>query len=270
MPSPNVAFPAALVALIAILHREALRFVGQRGRFVAALVRPLVWLFVFAAGFRAALGLSITPPYQTYITYEIYIVPGLCGMILLFNGMQSSLSLVYDREMGSMRLLLTSPLPRWWLLSCKLMAGAAVSVLQCGVFLAIAALWGIVLPWQGYLWALPALFLAGLMLGALGLMLSSFIRQLENFAGVMNFVIFPMFFLSSALYPLWKMAEASPHLRDLCAVNPFTQAVELIRFALYGELNLPALGWTVMALGVFGAVALRGYDPARGTVRQKG
>ena len=105
-----------LVAMQAIVLREALRFVHQRERFLAALVRPLVWLLVFAAGFRAALGLSITPPYQTYITYEIYIVPGLCGMILLFNGMQSSLSLVYDREMGSMRLLLTSPLPRWWLL----------------------------------------------------------------------------------------------------------------------------------------------------------
>ena len=111
-------------ALFAIVAREALRFVHQRERFVAALVRPLVWLLVFAAGFRAALGLSITPPYQTYITYETYIVPGLCGMVLLFNGMQSSLSLVYDREMGSMRLLLTSPLPRWWLLTAKLIGSS--------------------------------------------------------------------------------------------------------------------------------------------------
>src|SRR5258706_3232424 len=110
---------AWLVALVAIIWREALRFITQRERFVAAVVRPLVWLIVFADGFRAALGLSITPPYETYITYEVYIVPGLCGMIQLFNGMQSSLSLVYDREMGSMRLLLTSPLPRWWLLFSK-------------------------------------------------------------------------------------------------------------------------------------------------------
>lgn len=261
---------AALVALLAILHREALRFLGQRGRFIAALVRPLVWLFVFAAGFRAALGLSIIPPYQTYIPYETYIVPGLCGMILLFNGMQSSLSLVYDREMGSMRLLLTSPLPRWWLLASKLIAGAAISVLQACAFLAIAALYGIRVPLSGYLTVFPALFLSGLMLGALGLMLSSFIRQLENFAGVMNFVIFPMFFLSSALYPLWKMAEASPLLRDICAANPFTHAVELIRFALYGQLEPMALLWVLVALAVFGTVALWGYDPARGTLRRKG
>ncbi len=260
----------ALVALRAILAREALRFLGQRGRFFAALVRPLVWRLVFAAGFRAALGLSIIPPYQTYITYETYIVPGLCGMILLFNGMQSSLSLVYDRETGSMRLLLTSPQPRWWLLTCKLIAGTCVSILQAYAFLAIAALFGLVMPWAGYILVLPALFVGGLMLGALGLALSSFVKQLENFAGVMNFVIFPMFFLSSALYPLWKMEESSQILRDICAVNPFTHAVELIRFALYAQFNGWALLWTVVAALGFGALALWGYDPARGMTRTGG
>ncbi len=257
-----------LVALRAIVFREAMRFMNQRSRFLAALVRPLIWLVVFAAGFRAALGLSIIPPYQTYITYEVYIVPGLCGMIQLFNGMQSSLSLVYDREMGSMRLLLTSSLPRWWLLFSKLLAGVAVSILQVYVFLAIAALFGIVMPLMGYLFVFPALIISGLMLGALGLLISSTIRQLENFAGVMNFVIFPMFFLSTALYPLWKMAESSTLLRDICAVNPFSHAVELIRFSLYETFNGWALLWVVLAFAVFLAGALIGYDPARGIVRK--
>lgn len=258
-----------LTALAAIVIREALRFIHQRERFLAALVRPLVWLLVFAAGFRAALGLSITPPYQTYITYEIYIVPGLCGMILLFNGMQSALSLVYDREMGSMRLLLTAPLPRWWLLVSKLLGATLISILQCYAFLGIAWAFDITLPAAGYLAAFPALLIAGLMLGALGLALSSLIRQLENFAGVMNFVIFPMFFLSSALYPLWKMAESSRLLHDICAANPFTHAVELIRFALYAEANLPALGWTLLATVVFLGLAFWGYDPARSLIRRK-
>ncbi|MGY3439325.1 MULTISPECIES: ABC transporter permease [unclassified Marinovum] len=261
---------AYLTALRAIALREALRFVHQRERFIAALVRPLVWLLVFAAGFRAALGLSISPPYQTYITYETYILPGLCGMILLFNGMQSALSLVYDREMGSMRLLLTAPLPRWWLLLSKLIGATLISILQCYAFLAVAWAFDITLPPWGYLTVLPALLIAGLMLGALGLALSSLIKQLENFAGVMNFVIFPMFFLSSALYPLWKMAESSELLHDICAANPFTHAVELIRFALYAEVNLPALGWTLLATAVFLALAFWGYDPGRGLIRRKG
>ncbi|MEX0282890.1 MAG: ABC transporter permease [Arenibacterium sp.] len=252
-----------LTALVAVLKREAFRFIHQRGRFLSALVRPLVWLVVFAAGFRAALGLSITPPYQTYIQYETYIVPGLCGMILLFNGMQSSFSLVYDREMGSMKLMLTSPLPRWWLLFCKMLGSVGVSLLQVYAFLLIAGLYGIQAPAIGYVTVLPALIIAGLMLGALGLFLSSLIRQLENFAGVMNFVIFPMFFLSSALYPLWKMAESSKLLHDICAANPFTHAVELIRFWLYAEWNGLAFLLTLLAAAVFFGLAVWGYDPGR-------
>ncbi|SLN69350.1 ABC transporter permease [Ruegeria meonggei] len=253
----------------AIIGREFLRFVHQRERFLAALVRPMVWLVIFAAGFRAALGLSIIPPYQNYITYETYIVPGLCAMVLLFNGMQSSLSLVYDREMGSMRLLLTSSFPRWWLLFCRLLGSTAISILQVYTFLALAALFGIVLPLPGYVAVLPGLFLGGLMLGALGLVLSSFVKQLENFAGVMNFVIFPMFFLSSALYPLWKMAESSPLLRDICAFNPFTHVVELIRFLLYLQINWGALIWVLGSTVVLCTIAVWGYDPARGLMKRK-
>lgn len=113
---------AYLECLRGIVLREWLRFVQQRSRFLSALVRPLLWLLVFAAGFRAALGISIIEPYDTYITYETYIVPGLACMILLFNGMQGSLSMVYDREMGSMRVLLMSPLPRPFLIAAKLLA----------------------------------------------------------------------------------------------------------------------------------------------------
>ncbi len=252
-----------------IVWREALRFLHQRERFVAALVRPLVWLFIFAAGFRAVLGLSIAPPYETYVLYEVYITPGLIGMIQLFNGMQSSLSMVYDREMGNMRTLLISPLPRWYLLSCKLLAGVCVSLLQVYVFLLVAWAWGIEAPPLGYLTMLPALILSGLMLGALGMLLSSFIKQLENFAGIMNFVIFPMFFASSALYPLWRMRESSLLLYQICAFNPFTHAVELIRFALYGQTNFLSLAVVAGCTLLFMGLAIYGYDPGRGMMARR-
>ena len=251
-------------AMWGIITRELLRFVRQRERFISALVRPLVWLFVFAAGFRASLGLAITPPYETYILYEVYITPGLMGMIQLFNGMQSSLSMVYDREMGSMRILMVCPLPRWFLLVSKLLAGVSVSILQVYVFLVIAWFYDIQVHWEGYLSVLPALILSGLMLGALGLLLSSFIKQLENFAGVMNFVIFPLFFMSTALYPLWKMKESSEWLHYLAEFNPFSQAIELIRFSLYGEFNQYAFIYTLCAFIIFMAIAIYGYTPSKG------
>jgi ABC-2 type transport system permease protein len=253
-----------------IVGRELWRFIQQKERFISALVRPLIWLFVFAAGFRASLGLAISPPYETYILYEVYITPGLCGMIQLFNGMQSSLTMVYDREMGSMRILLVSPLPRWFLLVCKLIASTSVSILQVYVFLGIAWFYDIQAPWQGYVAIFPALILGGLMLGALGLLLSSFIRQLENFAGVMNFVIFPLFFMSTALYPLWKIQESSALLYHLASYNPFSQAVELIRFALYGQYNPAAFLYTSGAFLVFIMAAIIGYTPSKGMITRKG
>src|SRR3954451_11340006 len=231
-----------LICLRGIVWRETLRFVHQRGRFISAIVRPLVWLFIFAAGFRQILGVSIIPPYQTYVLYEVYVTPGLMAMIQLFNGMQSSLSMVYDREMGNMRMLLVSPFPRWFLLIGKLLASTAVSISQVYAYLVVAWFWGIEPPVWGYLAVLPALALTGMMLGALGMLLSSAIRQLENFAGVMNFVIFPMFFASSALYPLWRVREGSVTLYYVCQFNPFTHAVELVRFALYGQINWLSLG----------------------------
>ena len=253
-----------------IVLREFLRYLHQRERFIAALVRPLVWLFIFAAGFRMVFGVSIIAPYETYVLYEVYIAPGLVGLVQLFNGMQSSLSMVYDREMGSMKTMLVSPLPRWYLLICKLLAGVTVSILQVYAFLLIAAFWEIVPPPIGYLTVLPALVLSGMMLGALGLLLSSAIKQLENFAGVMNFVIFPMFFASSALYPLWKIQEASPILYQICAFNPFTHAVELIRFALYGQVNWYSLAYVLASLALFLGLAIYGYDPGRGLVARRG
>ncbi|WP_072392448.1 ABC transporter permease [Hyphomicrobium sp. CS1GBMeth3] len=321
-----------------IVWREVLRFLHQRERFFSALVRPLVWLFIFAAGFRQVLGVSIIPPYETYVLYEVYIVPGLLGMILLFNAMQSSLSMVYDRETGAMRTLLVSPFPRSFLLLSKLIGGVAVAAIQSYVFLAIfyfweadmpatahwallavpallivllmfnaatdlfserfirraiigatvieiAALAGAVYYWRlppptmNYFTVLPALLLSGLMLGSLSLFISSVIKQLENFAGVMNFVIFPMFFASSALYPLWRIRESSPLLHDICLFNPFTYAVELIRFALYGQVGarLPdgsvdltnlyvVAAYTVLFLGA----AVYAYNPSKGLISRRG
>jgi ABC-2 type transport system permease protein len=253
-----------------IAWREALRFINQRGRFLAALVRPLVWLLIFATGFRFVLGVSIIPPYQTYIPYQVYIAPGLIGMILMFQGMQSSLSMVWDRETGSMRTLLVSPLPRWFLLVSKLTAAVIVSVVQGYIFLGIGYFWGIHPPNLGYLTVLPAMILAGLMLSALGLFLSSVIRQLENFAGVMNFVIFPMFFASSALYPLWTVRQANEMLYEICMANPFTHAVELVRFALYEQFNLESFAVVAGSLIVFMVLAIMGYDPGRGLIARRG
>jgi ABC-2 type transport system permease protein len=302
-----------VTCLLGIVWREVMRFLHQRERFFSALVRPLIWLFIFAAGFRQVLGVSIIPPYTTYVLYETFVMPGLVGMILLFNAMQSSLSMVYDRETGAMRTLLVSPFPRSFLLLSKLLGGVFVALLQAYTFLVIARLWeswtwsgqdpiwtnvtatvqqfGVVDPHlSGYLTVLPALILSGLMLGSLALFMSSVIKQLEN---VMNFVIFPMFFASSALYPLWRIKESSILLYEICRLNPFTHAVELIRFGLYGQIGPPveqasqaaADGWSFAVVNgidlthlyvvvgctiFFLGAAVYAYNPSKGLIGRRG
>ncbi|MCK6425957.1 MAG: ABC transporter permease [Burkholderiaceae bacterium] len=256
-----------LQALWAIVARELLKFSRQTGRLVSALVRPLLWLAVFAAGFRNVFGMAIAEPYDTYISYDVYIAPGLIGMVLLFNGMQSSLAMVYDREMGLMRLLLTAPLPRAWILFAKLCATAVLSLAQALAFVAVAWLIGTELPLLGPQTpqVLLAAVSAALLLGALGLLLSVYIRQLENFAGTMNFVIFPMYFLSTALYPLWKLEESgAAWVYWIARVNPFTHAVEWLRYAMYGK-DPGWAPWIVLGtLALCFALAAWGYDPQRG------
>jgi ABC-2 type transport system permease protein len=258
----------ARLALAAITGREVHKFLRQPGRLASSLVRPLLWMVVFAAGFRQMPDLGIVMPFNPDLDYRLYMVPGLALMVCLFNGMQSSLAMVYDREMGVMRLLLTAPLPRGYLLACKLAGGAFLSVLQALAYMIIVVVWGIGLsPWQ-VLSALPALVLGALMLSAFGLMLSVYIKQLENFAGTMNFVIFPMFFLSSALYPIQRMQNAGAEwIYQVSSFNPFTHAVEALRYALYGQIAPLSLAVVVVSSLVFYMVAAAGYDPQRGLVK---
>ena len=252
------------------MWREWLRFFGQRGRFFSALVRPFVWLGIFAAGFRFTLGVSIIPPYETYIPYEVYVAPGLAAMIQLFNGMQSSLSMVYDREMGSMRVLLTSPLPRWYLLTSKLLAGVAVSVLQVYAFLAIALLWEVEPPWWGYITVLPALALVGHDAGRARAAALVHHPAAREFRGGDELRDLPdVLRLLGALPALARQGRESVALVCLRDQPIHTRGradpVCALRECVLG-FDAAVSGYLVLFL----VVAVWGYDPARGLVARRG
>ena len=256
------------VGFSAITWREIAKFLRQTERLISALVRPLLWLIVFAAGLHDLLGVSIIPPYRTYVPYQEYVLPGLVGLVVLFQCMQSALSMVYDREAGVMRVMLVTPLPRSFLLFSKIAAATALSILQVYGFLLVSRVAGFGFPGFGWLYILPAIFFVGMMLGSIGLLVSVYTPKLENFAGMMNFVVFPMFFLSAALYPLWKLREAGAvAIYYLAVCNPFTYAVELIRFAAYGQIEWISLGVVVGCTVVAFLLAARGYDPQAGAIR---
>jgi ABC-type multidrug transport system, permease component len=95
----------------------------------------------------------------------------------------------------------------------------------------------------------------------LGLLLAARIRSVENFAGIINVVLFPLLFLSGALYPTDGMP---PPLRAVARANPVTYAVDLVRHALGQPAEAGALTAGGVVLGVlvlaFALAALL-FDP---------
>jgi len=182
-------------------------------------------------------------------------------MVCLFNGMQSSLAMAFDREAGSMKVLMTAPISRRKLLVFKLLAAATVSTIQAYLMLAIALLFDVHLPLIGLLIAVPVVFLIAYALALIGLLLASTVNGMENFAGVMNFVIFPALFLSSSLYPLWQLQESSELLYWISVLNPFTHLVESVRFAIYSQFDLMSLLGIVMGVILLSYIVPLVYKP---------
>lgn len=207
----------------AIIGRELTRMLRQRGRLLSAMIRPLIWLLVIGGGVGAMLRQNGVDDYQQFL------VPGLLCMVLLFGAMLASLSLVYDKESGVMRMLVIAPFPHYWIILTRTLSAAIVGLAQALLLMVILAL-------TGYL-SLPAhfgLLLLGILLTALlsaafGMLIAVFSRSLDNFAVIMNFIIFPVFFLSGALYPLEHLPM---WLKAVTLANPFSYGVDLLKHAL--------------------------------------
>ncbi len=214
-------------AIAGIVARELLRFLRQRGRLLSSLARPFVWLVFAGAGFATVFSGAAA------IDYRRYLAPGLLGMVVMFGSLLAALSTVIDREAGVLRMVLVAPIRRSTVALGKALGatllGTTQAVVVAVLLLSLLRLW----PGpSGLLLGVIAIVLSGLALGALGLVLAATMRSIENFAGVMNFVVFPMLFLSGALYPVRRLG---PWLHVLVHVNPLAYGVDLLKHALLGE-----------------------------------
>lgn len=220
-------------ALGAIIGRELTRMWRQRGRLLSAMVRPLIWLLVIGSGFGAMLQRFGATDYQQFL------IPGLLCMVLLFGAMLASLSLVYDKESGVMRMLVIAPFAHYWIILARTISAAIAGLVQVLLLIVILFVTGF-LTWPFDL----GLFILGLCITALlcasfGMLIAVFSKSLDNFAVIMNFVIFPVFFLSGALYPLEHLPL---WLKVITLANPFSYGVDLLKHALLDAGGATALG----------------------------
>lgn len=231
----------------AVIRRESQKLLKQRDRLAAAMVRPVLWLWIIGGGMQALAGGD----------YTARLLPGIVGMTLLFGGMVGGLSIALDKDAGTMRLLVTAPVKTHHILIAKTLGAAIGALVQMGLLvvllLALEGLYTLlfplgfdlqdVLPWVGRtLWPqlhvlLPGAALAALSCAALGVLCGAFAKSIDGFAVMMNFVIFPVFFFSGALYPIDPMPALA---RWVSLLNPFSYCVDLLRhaFSSHAEFSL--------------------------------
>lgn len=231
-----------------IVIREFVRFLRQRGRALSSVARPFVWLIFAGAGFAAVFA------GRTAIDYRVYMAPGLLGMAVMFGSLLAALSTVIDRDAGVLRMMLVAPIRRATVALGKTLGAALVGTVQAvAVAVILLPVVGLAPTPGGALLAFAAIVLTGLALGALGVVLAAGMRSIENFAGVMNFVVFPMLFLSGALYPVRHLG---PVLHVLADVNPLAYGVDLLKHALLSRWAEAGYGGELPVALDCGALAL--------------
>jgi len=217
--------------IYAVLEREVVKMFRQRTRLLSAMVRPLIWLFVIGAGFGTVLERASGGNYQQFLA------PGVLGMTALFGAMLAALTMVYDKESGVMRMLIIAPFAHYWIIIAKTLSAALAGFVQALLLLVILAVLGFLSVKMNFALLALGVVMTALSCAGIGILVAAFTRTLDNFAAIMNFVIFPVFFLSGALYPIDNLPAL---LKITAMVNPFTYAVDLLKHAMLTPLQASA------------------------------
>jgi len=250
---------SATSAVHGIVVRDLSRAFRQKSRLIGGLARPFMWLLLVGTGYNAIARV------EGVTSYQVFIYPGLIVMASFFGAMLTAISTVYDREFGMLRLMLASPAGVPAILAGRMIAATAIGTIQGGIVLLCIPLIAPVTVMQ-LVSAVGALVLGAAASSVIGLLVAAPLKSVENFAGVINVVLFPMLFLSGALYPTEHMPSI---LRTAARLNPVSYAVDLMRAALGQPSEFGAaqsiLALTATAVFLFLLTAFV-FDPERRVV----
>jgi ABC-2 type transport system ATP-binding protein len=211
-------------------QREITRYRRDRMRIVSTIVQPVMFLIVFGSGFRQTLASGLG------IDYLVFMYPGTVAMTVMGVAFFSTVSTVWDREFGFLKEVLVAPIPRTAIALGKTAGAATIASVQALILLALAPVIGVEL----HAARIPLLILYMLMLSlavsGLGLLVASLMKTTESFGIVIQILIFPMFFLSGAFFPL---TEVPKWMEVLSNLNPLTYGVDAFRqVILHGDIPL--------------------------------
>lgn len=221
-----------LRAVKIVVQRDLIRTIQDRTRFVAALVQPLLFLFVLGAGLS-----SLTQASTGSLDLQQFMFPGILATSTLFTAVFSAVSIVWDREFGFLREMLVAPVRRSSIIIGKGLAGAIVATVQGVLVLVLAPVVDVPLTFGLALTLMAEVFLLSFTMTALGLAIVARITQVQTVMGLMQVLILPLSFLSGALYPLSNLPT---WLSVVTKLNPLTYAVHPVRAAVFDRLSMGA------------------------------
>lgn len=214
-------------AIYILWLRQMKRYLRSRSRVFGAIGQPI--LFLLALGY----GLGAVYERAGEGNYIEFLVPGIIVQTLLFSGVFWGIQILFDKRFGFLKEMLVAPISRLRVLLGNALGGATIALMQALLVFIIS--FG--LGFSPHNWALVPLALVfmvvlSLTLTSFGAGLASMVEDFQGFQGINNFLIFPLFFLSSALYPL---TNAPAILQFLGAINPLSYSVDALRWALIDQ-----------------------------------
>ena len=221
-----------LRAIGIVWRRELIRFRTDRLRAITALIQPLLFLFILGTGLGSLAGGSMPPG----ISFKTFIYPGVLAMSVLFTAIFSAASIVWDREFGFLREILVAPVSRASIVIGKCLGGATIATFQGVIFLVLAGAADVPYNPLLLLTLVGELLLLSFTLTAFGVMMAARIKQFQAFMALTQMLVFPLFFLSGALYPLTGLPA---WLSVLTRIDPLTYIVGPMRHAVFSYLSIP-------------------------------
>lgn len=220
-----------LKGIYALWYRETKVFLRERSRVISSIINPLLWLLIIGGGLGSAVSFS-------GINYQTFIYPGILIQTALFSSVFFGVYIVWDKKIDFMKEVLVAPMRRTSILVGKILGGSTDTFMQVlilfiigFIFLISGLLPGLQFTVFSVLVALSFLLTTTVGLVSVGLIIGSQMESPEGFQLIMSFLVFPLFFLSGALFPITNLPD---WLAPFIFVNPITYAVDGIRGVLLG------------------------------------
>jgi ABC-2 type transport system permease protein len=204
--------------------RQMKRYFRSRSRVLGAIGQPLLFLL--------ALGYGLGSVYQRAGEgdYLQFLVPGIIVQTLLFSGVFWGMQILFDKRFGFLKEMLVAPVGRVRILFGNSLGGTTISLLQAILVFVISMFLGFRIEHWAYLpLVLVIMLVLSLIMTNFGAGIASMVEDFQGFQAIMSFFIFPLFFLSSALYPLTNVPD---WLRILATLNPVSYGVDALRYTL--------------------------------------